>query len=123
MKLNFAFKHLDRSEALEKYTKESLEGIGRFLLKDGYGSVYYSKTNHEFCVEVSVNTREKYFRAVALNSDPYQAVDAVMSKLEKQFLKTRKVVQNHKHPELSRTGKLDQMNGQFEVNLRMKKAA
>lgn len=123
MKLNFTFKHLDRSEALENYTKEKLESVGRFLLKDGYGSVYCSKQNREFCVEVSVNTREKYYRAVALHEDPYLAVDSVVEKLEKQFLKTRKVVQNHRRPELSRAGRLEQMNDRFEAPLRMKKAA
>ena len=123
MKLNFTFKHLDRSEALENYTKEKLEGVGRFLLKDGYANVYCSKQNHEFCLEVSVNTREKYYRAVAIHEDPYQAVDSVVDKLERQFLKTRKVVQNHRRPELSREGRLQQLNDRFETPLRMKKAA
>lgn len=123
MKLSFTFKHLDRSEALEKHTVEQLESIGRFLLKDGYGTVYVSKQNHEFCVEMSVNTREKYFRAVGLNNDPYKAVDVAIERLEKQFLKTRKLVQNHKSPEQSKAGKLGQMNDRFEVANKLRKAA
>lgn len=123
MKLNFTFKHLDPSEALQAHTRESLESIGRFLLKDGFANVYYSKQNHEFCVEMSVNTRERYYKATAEHSDPYQAVNAAIEKLEKQFLKTRKTVQNHKKPELSKTGRLDQMNENFEPQRRFKKAA
>lgn len=123
MKLNFTFKHLDRSEALENHTVDRMENIGRFLLKDGYGNVYFSKQKHEFCVEVSVNTREKYFRAVSSHEDPYLAVDAVVEKLEKQFLKNRKVVQDHKKPELSKTGRLDQLNERFETKVRFRKAA
>ncbi len=123
MKLNFTFKHLDSSQALQSYTQDKLEAVGRFLLKDGFGSVYYSKKNHEFCVEISFNTREKYYRASAYHSDVYQAVDSVVTKLEKQFLKTRKTVQNHKRPELSKKGRLDQLNDRFEQPLRLKKAA
>ena len=123
MRLNFTFKHLDRSEALEKYMTDRLEGIGRFLLKEGFANVYCSKQNHEFCLEVSLNTREKYFRAMAVHSDPYHAVDAVVDRLEKQLLKTRKLVQSHRRPELSKSGRLEQMNDRFETQLKYKKAA
>lgn len=123
MKLNFTFKHLDRSESLESYVADKLDEVGKFLLKDGFANVYCSKQNHEFCVEVSVNTREKYFKAMAFHSDPYMAADLVMAKLEKQFLKTKRLVQNHRKPELSREGRLERMNDRFEASLRFKKAA
>lgn len=123
MKLNFTFKHIDRSEALETYTSEQLEHISRFLLKNGMGQVLFSKKNHEFSVEVSVNTRERYFRAHAEGNDAYQAVDEVVQKLERQFLKTKKVVQHYKTKSLSKEGKLERMNERFEVRARYRKAA
>ena len=76
--------------------------VGRFLLKEGYGNVYFSKQKNEFCVEVSVNTRQKYFKATAYGPDVYGAVDAVSEKLEKQFLKISKQFKNHKKPELTK---------------------
>ncbi|HEY8272284.1 MAG TPA: ribosome-associated translation inhibitor RaiA, partial [Pseudobdellovibrionaceae bacterium] len=88
MKLNYTFKHLDHSDSLVNYTEEKMDEIGKFLLKEGYGNVYYSKTKSEFCVEVTVNTREKYFKATCYNLDIYTAVDLVVEKLEKQFIKT-----------------------------------
>ncbi len=114
MKLNYTFKHLDHSDALVTYTEEKMEEIGKFLLKEGYGNVYFSKIKNEFCVEVTVNTREKYFKATSYNMDAYTAVDLVVEKLEKQFLKTRKIMQHHKKPELSREGKMDQLNSRLE---------
>lgn len=123
MKLNFTFKHLDRSEALEAHTVEAMDSIGRFLLKDGQGTVLISKKDHEFCVEISVNTRQKYFRAVASHPDPYFAVDSVAQKLERQFLKTRQVVQKHRSHEMSKAGRLERLNAQFEPQIRFKKAA
>ena len=123
MKLNYTFKHLDHSDALVKYADEKMEEIGKFLLKEGYGNVYFSKTKNEFCVEVTVNTREKYFKATSYNMDAYTAVDFVVDKLEKQFLKTRKIVQTHKKPDLSREGKIEQLNSRLEYEARNGKKA
>lgn len=116
MKLNYTFKHLDHSDALVNYTEERMSEIGRFLLKEGYGNVYFSKQKNEFCVEISVNTREKYFKATSFSMDVYGAVDSVAEKLEKQFLKTSKQLKNHKKPELTKEGRLEQA-------IRFKKAA
>lgn len=100
MKLNYTFKHLDYSESLASFTSSKLDEVGRFLLREGHGQVYYSKQNHEFCVEISINTRERYFKATAVGDDVYGAVDACCEKLEKQFLKVAKQYKSHKKPEL-----------------------
>ncbi|MGZ3742854.1 MAG: ribosome hibernation-promoting factor, HPF/YfiA family [Pseudobdellovibrionaceae bacterium] len=121
MKLNYTFKHLDHSDALVGYTEEKLEEVGKFLLKEGYGNVYYSKIKSEFCVEVTVNTREKYFKATSYNLDIYTAVDMVVEKLEKQFIKTRKIMQTHKKPDLSREGKMEQLNSRLEFEAKSNK--
>ena len=107
MKLNYTFKHLDHSDSLEKYTEERMSEVGRFLLKEGYGNVYFSKVKNEFCVEISVNTREKYFKATAYGPDIYGAVDACAEKMEKQFLKTNKQYKDHKKPELTKCARQD----------------
>lgn len=123
MKLNFTFKHLDRSEALETYTAEQLGHVSRFLLKDGMGTVCFSKQQHQFGLQVSVNTRERYFRAESSHVDPYQAVDMVCQKLERQFLKTKSTVQRHKNKAQSKSGRLERMNERLELKTRFRKAA
>lgn len=123
MKLNYTFKHLDSSVALQEHTQTRLDEVGRFLLKDGFGQVVYSKHNHEFTVEISLNTHERYFRATAYSNDPYQAVDECCLKLEKQFLKTRKLMQDHKKHWLSKEGRLNRVNSRMEHSFRYKKAA
>lgn len=123
MKLSHTFRHLDVSESLIEYSNERISEISRFLLKDGHGSLHYSKSQHLFCVEVSINTHEKYFKASAAQPNVYLAVDEVVAKLEKQFLKIRKAYKNHKRPELSREGRLKRLNSRFEQLSRFKKAA
>ena len=88
MKSNYTFKHLDYSESLVSYTNTKLDEIGQFLLRDGRCNVYYFKNQYEFVVEVSLNTKEKFFKATASASDIYVAVDLMTDKLEKQFLTT-----------------------------------
>lgn len=121
MKSNFTFKHLDYSESLVDYTNSKLDEIGQFLLKDGRGNVYYSKNQHEFVVEVSINTKQKFFKAKAAAPDAYVAVDLLVDKLEKQFLKIKEIYVDHKKPHLSKEGKMRDYNGQFEFNPKWKK--
>lgn len=122
MKSNYTFKHLDYSESLVDYTTEKLDEIGQYLLKDGRSNVYYSKSQHEFVVEVTINTRQKFFKATAAAPDIYVAVDLMADKLEKQFLKVKEIYMDHKKFDLSREGKLASVNGQFEFQPKWKKA-
>lgn len=122
MKSNFTFKHLDYSESLVNYTNMKLDEIGQFLLKDGRGNVYYSKNQHEFTVEISINSKQKFFKATASAPDVYVAVDLIADKLEKQFLKIKEIYVDHKKFDLSKEGKLRDYNNQFEFQPKSKKA-
>jgi putative sigma-54 modulation protein len=123
MKSNYTFKHLDYSESLVKYTTEKLNEIGHFLLKDGKSSVYFSKSQHEFIVEISMNTKEKFFKATASATDIYVAVDLMADRLEKQFLKVKEIYMNHKKFDLSKEGKLKDINAQLEFQPKWKKVS
>lgn len=122
MKCSFNFKHLDHSDALQERTQQSLDEISRFLLKEGHAQVWFSKNKDEFMVEILVSTADKQFRASTSGDDVYGATEATVDKLYKQILKTRKIVQKHKHFELSKEGKMAQMSPAFEMNLGSRKA-
>lgn len=121
MKSNYTFKHLDYSESLVTYTDSKLDSIGQFLLKDGRCNVYYYKNQHEFVVEVSLNTKQKFFKATASAPDVYVAVDLMTDKLEKQFLKVKEIYQDHKKFDISKEGRLNEINSQFEHQPKWKK--
>jgi putative sigma-54 modulation protein len=121
MKSNYTFKHLDYSESLVNYTHSKLDSIGQFLLKDGRCNVYYFKNQHEFVVEVSLNTKQKFFKATASAPDIYVAVDLMTDKLEKQFLKVKEIYQDHKKYDVSKEGRLNEINAQFEHQPKWKK--
>ncbi len=102
MKVQYIFKHLDHSDALQEYCQARLDEVSRFLLKDYTGHVTFSKRLKEFCVEFTVLTRQKPFRCKSHHYDIYSAVDEAIHKLEKQVLKVRKMTTDHKKPELKK---------------------
>ncbi len=91
MKSNYTFKHLDYSESLVNYTNDKLNEIGHYLLKDVRSTVLYSKSQHEYVVEISLNTKQKFFKATASATDIYVAVDLMSDKLEKQLSILRRI--------------------------------
>ncbi len=96
MKSQYSFKHLDYSESLVTYSEVRLNEVGKFLLKHGECHVYFWKEQHQFFAEVTVNTRQKFFKAVAHADDIYLSVDMVCEKLERQFLKVKEIYTSHK---------------------------
>ena len=114
MQSKFTFKHLDYSDSLVQYTEQKLDEIGRFLLKDGRCQVIYYKDHHEFVAEVIINSKEKHFKATAHSPDVYVAVDLAVDRLEKQFLKVKEIYKHHKKFDLSKAGKLNDINAQLE---------
>ncbi len=123
MRVQITFKHLDQSLNLEEYTKEKLTKTGRFLLKDAFAHVYFSKFRGRFKAEISMNTKERYLRGSGMAGDIYQAIDEAMDKIQKQLLKIRKVNKHHKKPHLSKEGKLKSLNTQLEYSWPYRKAA
>jgi putative sigma-54 modulation protein len=103
MKVQYTFKHLDHSDALEEYCQSRLDDCSRFLLKDYRGHVSFSKHLKEFCVEITIQTHEKPFRSKSHHFDVYSAVDEAAMKLEKQLLKMRKMVTHHKSPAIRKS--------------------
>ncbi len=124
MKSNYTFKHLDHSESLVNYADQKLNEVGKFLLKEGRCNVYFWKDQHEFRVEVSINSKQKFFKASGQATDIYVAVDLMADKLEKQFLKIKEIYLDHKKFELSKEGRLNtEVNDQFELQPKWKKSA
>jgi putative sigma-54 modulation protein len=103
MKVQYIFKHLDHSDALEDYCQGQLDEVSKFLLKEYSGHVTFSKRLKEFCVEITILTKQKPFRCKSHHYDIYSAVDHSIHKLEKQVLKMRKIVTHHKSPQLKKS--------------------
>lgn len=128
MKIQFDFKHLDYSENLQNYIEAEMQDIAQFLLKDSDAHCYISKRLSGDCtgyfdIEITVGTKEKYFKATATGMDIYATANDVLEKIQKQFMKVKQKYRKHKHFELSKSGKMRQMNSQLEWKGLRRKAA
>ena len=124
MKSKYTFKHLDHSDSLVSYADQKLNEVGKFLFKEGNCNVYFWKDHHEYNVEVSINSKQKFFKASASATDIYVAVDMMADKLEKQFLKIKEIYLDHKKFELSKEGRVNsEVNEQFEFQPKFRKSA
>lgn len=106
MKFQFNFHQVDVSPSLRDYSADQFEKAGLLLLKTSQWKVFYSMRRHECHVSVTVQCGWGHFKASAASPDFYASVDQVASKLERQFLKRKEVLQHHKKPERTKQSRM-----------------
>jgi len=110
----FNYRKVDTSESLETYILEQLEGVARFLLKEGRWTVEISKSKGNPKIQIKVSSPWGYFSAEGRSDDFYLAVDSTCQKLITQIKKRKNQLQYHKRPHKSRSGHLDRLNAALE---------
>jgi putative sigma-54 modulation protein len=117
MKFKHTFKHVDVSESLKTYVEEQLQGLHRFLLKDGQFQIFYSKgKHHDCCVQVTFSNGNGHFKAAAHDDSFYGAADEAVFKLSKQCQKRKERLQTHKDFANSKEGRLHEVEATFAMN-------
>lgn len=97
MNLNFAFRHMDNSDAIKFYTRGKSEKLAKYF--NGKVSVSWNfsvekKTHVAHCHLVGNNM--DYF-GEAVTEDMHQSVDQAVDKIEKQLRRHKEIVKNHLH--------------------------
>lgn len=97
MMLNFAFKNIDSSEALQAYTTEKSEKLNKYF----NGKVHMTwnfKVEHDDRVAHChlVGNNMDYF-GEAQSQDFHASVDLALDKIEKQLRKHKEIVKDHLH--------------------------
>jgi ribosomal subunit interface protein len=119
MKVDFTFKQIDTSEALQQYTLERLEKIAKFELNPMDIHFTVSMLKHECTIEVSVLEGRRKFKAEATCDDFYRCADMVVNKLWRQLSKDKRRLKGHKNPEKSVYGQIARLNGQLESDFKV----
>ena len=88
MKYEIVYRHEDMSSALRSYTQERLDGIERFGEEFEEGEVIFETVHGRVSCEAILRRRKgEPFIASDTMDDARQALDSVIGKLERQFLK------------------------------------
>ena len=116
MKIKHTFKQIDASDAVRIHAEDRLQKLVPHLTKQHKVHFIFKKVRgHEYQVDVTLSGHNKVFQASSKsNEDFYVSIDSAIPKLVRQLAKKKDRLQNHKHAQHSRQGKLDRMNESME---------
>lgn len=108
MEFKYSFHQIPHSDFVVQAVEDKIGHSMRYLLGHGTVHVNFGKRGHEFSIAIAIRgAGGAYYKASATCENLYAAIDLVQDKLERQFEKRRKRIKNHKHPSLSKEGRLD----------------
>jgi putative sigma-54 modulation protein len=108
MKFKYSFNQIPYSDFVVQAVEDKISHSMRYLFGHGTVQVSFGKKGHEFTIGVSIKgSGGLYYKAEATCENLYAAIDLVQDKLEKQFIKHKKKLQNHKRFALSKEGRMD----------------
>jgi len=97
MNLEITFRHMDSSEPLKKYIQEKMSGFSKFLHEpiDVHVVLEVQKKIHQLA-EVTIRSKNYRFHCVEESENMYAAVDLVVDKIQRQLVKHKEKVKEHK---------------------------
>ncbi|MDD2446436.1 MAG: ribosome-associated translation inhibitor RaiA [Tissierellia bacterium] len=87
MKLNFAGKNMEVTEALRDVTEKKFNKLDKFFQKDVEGNVTFSTEKNRKIIEVTINLPGTILRAEESSDDMYASIDKTVNILERQVRK------------------------------------
>ena len=97
MKIDFTGRHIEVTSALREFTEDKLGKLERLL--DGPLDVHVvlAIEKHRHVAEIQVKARNGVFSGAQETGDLYASIGEVADKLERQALKHKEKLQQHKH--------------------------
>jgi putative sigma-54 modulation protein len=95
MKINYTWKHLDRSEAAESYADEKLERVTKFLKKIVSCDLSFESIHGEIHANMNLHADSSQFNAHASQKDIYACIDTLEDKIVSQVSKHHDKMSRH----------------------------
>lgn len=87
MKLNYAGKNMEITDALRDVTNKKLSKLDKYFQKDIEGNVTFSSEKNRKIIEVTINLPGTIIRAEESTDDMYVSIDKAVDILERQIRK------------------------------------
>jgi putative sigma-54 modulation protein len=87
VKIKYTWKHLDRSEAAEKYADEKLQRITKYVHKVISCEVSFEKIHGNISANLNLHADQNPFNAQNTDKDIYTCIDGLEDKIERQLNK------------------------------------
>jgi len=95
--LEMTGRHIDITPALREFTSEKLSKLERLLDGPIEAHVVLCIEKHRHLAEVRIKSKTGLFTGHQETGDLYASIREVCDKLERQALKHKEKIQNHKH--------------------------
>ena len=109
MKIDITGRQTDVSPALRQFAEEKLQKLRKLLDDPIEAHVVLSIMKHRHIAEIQIKSRSVVLSGTEETSDLYASIGEVVDKLERQALKHKEKIHDHKHrrgppdPEVSAT--------------------
>lgn len=109
MKIDITGRQTDVTPALRQFAEEKLQKLRKLLEDPIEAHVVLSIMKHRHIAEIHIKSRSVVLSGTEETSDLYASIGAVVDKLERQALKHKEKIHDHKHrrgprdPEVSAT--------------------
>ena len=109
MKVDITGRQTDLTPALRKFAEEKLQKLRKLLEDPIEAHVVLSIIKHRHIAEIQIKSRSVVLSGTEETSDLYASIGEVVDKLERQALKHKEKIHDHKHrrgprdPEVSAT--------------------
>lgn len=96
MQVTVKFRHMDSSDALKKYAEEKTERLRKYIFEPAevHWELYVERIRH--IADVTISSNGVTMKAQGDTGDMYSAIDMVIDKLEKQVMRRKERVKDHK---------------------------
>lgn len=96
MHINFTGHHIEVTPALKTFTEEKFEKLERHFDKITTVNVVFDVEKLSHIAEASVLVAKSEIHARAESQDMYTAIDELVAKLDRQLLKHKEKIRNHR---------------------------
>lgn len=97
MKIEITGRHVDITPALREFTEEKLSKLERVLDGPAEAHVVLAIAKHRHVAEIKVTARNAVLSGTVETGDLYASIGEVVDKLERQALKHKEKIRDHKH--------------------------
>lgn len=94
MKMNYAGKNIEVTDALRDITEKKLGKLDKYFEKDIEGNITFSTEKNRKIIEVTINLPGTIIRAEESTDDMYASIDKVVDVLERQIRKYKTKLQD-----------------------------
>src|SRR5512136_2811027 len=96
MQVNITFRHLEPTEALKAHVKDKVAHIQRYIDRPTEAHAVLHLENLHHHAEITMKAGRFSLRGRARSEDMYASIDAAADKIERQLMKHKERVRDHK---------------------------